>query len=226
LSIATFSTRPISAQVAVNMLTERSLKPYMPFMNRQISLMTFAAGLLALCGPLPKAWAGDQAKTIVNSLDSKGVNELFEVSRTQPDAALTNITPTTPNTFRFLFIWPSSNQIMTYDRVGRSFVERFAGFAGELKLLAVGFCLPARTMYFGQAFYGEQEINIAYRDIEVRYIFGRRSPCTGRFIPIAEIEPYIASAHARLPLPEAPPKQTTTPEEDLKPLFSPPAPAQ
>jgi hypothetical protein len=97
-----------------------------------------------------------------------------------------------------------------------------------LNLLAVGFCLPARTMFFGSAFYGEQEINVAYRDIEVRYLFGGQTPCLGHYISIAEIEPYLASAApfghggAALPFPDAPPKQTTTPEDGLKPLLTPP----
>lgn len=194
----------------------------MKIMNCQITFKTFAAGLLALCAPCLEARAGDPAKAIVNALDSKSVIELFEVTNRQPDAALTNISPTTANTFRFLFVWPASNPVMTYERVGRSFAERFAGFANELNLLAVGFCLPARTMFFGTAFYGDQEINIAYRDIEVRYMVGARQPCTGHYIPIAEIEPYIASAapfgYGAPPLPQS------APEEGLKPLLAPPPP--
>ncbi len=199
-------------------------------MTRQFSFKVFAAGSFAFLAPLSHALAGDQAKAIVNLLDSKSVNELFEVSQQQPDAALTNITPTTPNTFRFLFVWPASNPVMTYERVGRSFAERFVGFAEQLKLLAVGFCLPSHSMYFGTAPYGEEELNVAYRDIEVRYFFSRQPPCQGRYIPLAEIEPSLASAaplghgSLRLPLPEASPKQTPPPEDELKPfLNSPPA---
>jgi hypothetical protein len=196
-------------------------------MIRQFSFKTFAAGALAFLAPLSHSLAGDQTKAIVDSLDSKSVTELFETARKQPDAALTNITPTTPNTFRFLFIWPASNSVMTYERVGRSFAERFAGFAEQFTQLAVGFCLPSRTMYFGSAFYGEEEVNVAYRDIEVRYLFGWRPPCQGKYIPIAEIQPSLASAAllghpvTRVPVPDSSPKQTT-PEEGLKPFLNPP----
>jgi hypothetical protein len=195
-------------------------------MIRQISFKTFALSLLALAVPVLDARAGgDQAKAILNRLDSKSMNELFEISRRQPDAALTNIAPTTPNTFRFLFVWPSSSPMITYDRVVRSFGERFVGFADQMKLLAVGFCLPARNMYFGSAIYGEQEVNVAFRDFEVRYMFGWRPPCVGRYIPISEIEQTLASVTSRgyvatPPLPEAPPPMTT-PEESLKPFLNP-----
>jgi hypothetical protein len=195
-------------------------------MIRQFSFKSFAAGALAFLAPLSQSLAGDQTKAIVDSLDSKTVYELFEVARRQPDAALTNISPTAPNTFRFLFVWPASNSVMTYERVGRSFAERFAGFAEQFKQLAVGFCLPSRTMYFGTGFYGEEELNIAYRDIEVRYLFGWRPPCQGKYIAFHEIERGMASAFLghpgrRSPLPEAPPRQSK-PEEGLKPFLSTP----
>jgi len=201
-----------------------------PAMIRKLSFNLFAACLLAFFAVLPQAFASDQAKSIVNALDPKSMNDLFDVSRRQPDAALTNIAPTSPNTFRFLFVWPASNPVMTYDRVGRSFTERFGVFAGQLKLLASGFCLPSPSMYFGTAAYGEEEVNIAYRDIEVRYFVGWRPPCTGRFIPIAEIEKHVASAASgrgyAFPFPALPPQhEMTAPEEGLKPFLNPqPAP--
>lgn len=207
------------------MLTDSSPNPHISPMIRQISFRSFALSLLALAVAAPQALAGgDQAKAILNALDSKSMNELFEVSRRQPDAALTNIAPTSPNTFRFLFIWPSSSPMITYDRVVRSFGERFVGFADQMKLLAVGFCLPAHNMFFGSALYGEQEVNVAYRDFEVRYMFGWRPPCVGRYIPISEIEQTLASVMARgygpsQSLPEAPPM--TTPEDSLKPFLNP-----
>ncbi len=111
-------------------------------------IITGALGIFAL---VSEASAADQAKAIVNSLDPKSINELFEVARRQPDAALTNISPVSANTFRFLFIWPASNPTMTYDRVGRSFAERFAGFAEQWKLLAAGFCLTSARMVFATA---------------------------------------------------------------------------
>jgi hypothetical protein len=116
------------------------------------------------------------------------MNELLEVSRRQPDAALTNIMPVGANKFRFLFVWPATNPVMTYERVGRSFAERFTIFADQLKLLAIGYCLPSKTMYFGTATYAAEELNVAYRDIEVRYKFGWQPPCPGHYIAASELE--------------------------------------
>lgn len=188
-------------------------------MIQQLTLKGFAAGLLALCLPVSVASAGDQAKEIVNSLDPKSMNELFEVARRQPDAALTNITPVSANKFRFLFIWPGSNPAMTYDRVGRSFAERFAYFAEQWKLLAAGFCLSGANLAFGTTTYGEQEVNIAYRDIEVRYPMGKQANCEGRYISLADVEKTLKSSSASNgysigSLPAAP-------EEGLKPFLTP-----
>ena len=185
----------------------------------KLTFKSFAAGLLALCGPVSVASAGDQAKEIVNSLDPKSMNDLFEVARRQPDAALTNITPVSANTFRFLFIWPASNPTMTYDRVGRSFAERFAYFAEQWKLLAAGFCLSGANLAFGTTTYGEQEVNIAYRNIEVRYAMGKQANCEGRYISLAEVEKTLKSSSASNgysigSLPAAP-------EEGLKPFLNP-----
>jgi len=104
------------------------------------------------------------------------MNELFDALPHQPDAALTNIIPVSPNKFRFLFVWPGSNPLMTYDRVGRSFGDRFAAFAGQLKPMATGYCLPSQNMFFGTTTYGVDEVNVAYRDIEVHYQFGGSLP--------------------------------------------------
>jgi hypothetical protein len=158
------------------------------------------------------------------------MNELFEALPHQPDAALTNILPVSPNKFRFLFVWPASNPLMTYDRVGRSFAERFAMFASQMNPLAVGFCLPSQNLYFGTATYGEEEVNLAYRDIEVHYQFGWQPPCEGLYIKAAEIEKllaqqtghegYAAPAPSR---PDAAPPAPQTPEESLKPFLQAPA---
>ena len=193
-------------------------------MIRQITFNGFAAGLLALCIPASGAFAGDQAKTIVNGLDPKSMNDLFEVARRQPDAALTNITPVSANTFRFLFIWPASNPAMTYDRVGRSFAERFAFFAEQWRLLAAGFCLSGPNLAFGTAPYGDKEVNVAYRNIEVRYAMGRQAPCDGRYLSMAEVErtlrPSAASnGYSIGSLPS--PSQQIAPEEGLKPFLNP-----
>ena len=188
-------------------------------MIQQLTLKRFAAGLLALCVPVSVASAGDQAKTIVNGLDPKSMNELFEAARRQPDAALTNITPVSANTFRFLFIWPASNPTMTYDRVGRSFAERFAYFAEQWKLLATGFCLSGANLAFGTTSYGEQDVNVAYRDIEVRYAMGRQANCDGRYISLAEVEKTLTptSASHGYSIGSLPP----APEEGLKPFLNP-----
>ncbi len=77
---------------------------------------------------------------------------------------------------------------MTYDRVGRSFAERFIMFANQMKLLATGFCLQSKNVIFGTTSYGEEEINVAYRDIEVRYQVGWQPPCTGRYIAASDLE--------------------------------------
>ena len=188
-------------------------------MIRQLTLKTFAASLLALCVPVSAASAGDLAKAIINGLDPKSMNDLFDVARRQPDAALTNITPVSANTFRFLFIWPASNPTMTYDRVGRSFAERFAYFAEQWKLLAAGFCLSGANLAFGTTTYGEQDVNIAYRDIEVRYAMGKQANCEGRYISLAEVEKTLKSSSASNgysigSLPAAP-------EEGLKPFLNP-----
>ncbi len=203
--------------------------PHPRMMIRWTSFKALIAALLVLSAWVPITQAGDQAKAILNGLDPKSMNELLELSKSQPDAALTNIAPVSANTFRFLFVWPASNPVMTYERVGRSFTERFLGFAGSLKLLATGFCLPSRNMYFGTATYGEEEMNVAYRDIQVRYEFGWQAPCAGRYVPISELEQnpvpaqsfgkYGTSSLPRTPV--APPKQPVTPEESLKPFLNP-----
>lgn len=220
-----FARRLISAQVTGNMLTDRSLNRNMTAMIRQFTLKSFAAGVLSLCIPVSDASAGDQAKAIVNALDPKSMSELFEVARRKPDAALTNIAPVSANTFRFLFIWPASNPAMTFDRVGRSFAERFAYFAEQWKLLAAGFCLSGPNLMFGTAPYGEEEVNVAYRDIEVRYAMGKQAPCEGRYVSIADVERTLRPSAAwngysigALPSPS---QQMTKPEEGLKPFLNP-----
>lgn len=181
-------------------------------------------GALAIFAVASDASATDQAKAIVNSLDPRSITELFEVARRQPDAALTNIAPVSANKFRFLFIWPASNPTMTFERVGQSFAERFAIFAEQWKLLASGFCLPATRMVFVTAPYGEEELNLAYRDIEIRYNLGWQPPCQGRFISLAEVEQAVISAAPSRGYNASAPNQTTAPEEALKPFLN-PAPA-
>lgn len=198
-------------------------------MMLNISHKAAGAALVASLWTLSGAWAGDQVKSIVNSMDPKSMNELFEALPHQPDAALTNIVPISPNKFRFLFVWPASNPVMTYDRVGRSFAERFAAFAAQLKPLAAGFCLPAPNLFFGTASYGEEEVNVAYREIEVHYRFGWQPPCEGRYITAAEVDQfsnqqaYRPGYGAALPESATPPRDTPAPEDGLKPFLNPPA---
>jgi hypothetical protein len=195
-------------------------------MMRHKSYKATAAVVLASLCAASGALAGDQAKAIVNSLDPKSLNELFEALPQQPDAALTNITPTGPNKFRFLFIWPASNASMTYDRVGRSFAERFIAFAGQLNPIATGFCLTSRSMLFGTTTYGEEEVNVAYRDIEVRYPFGWQAPCPGRYIPVSELDKIAVHPTYGTGFGASPPEQSKEPkppEEGLKPFLSAPA---
>ena len=107
-------------------------------------------------------------------------------------------------------------------------------FAGQMKPLAVGFCLTSRSMYYGSAAYGDEEVNIAYRDIEVRYSIGWQAPCAGRYLTASEIEqlalppPPYGSYGAALPRPPAasPKKPVSPPEESLKPFLSTPATRQ
>jgi hypothetical protein len=200
--------------------------PHAAGMMRQIFYITFAASVLANYVLPSSALAGDQARSIINGLDPKSMNDLFEALKTQPDAALTSINPAGPNKFRFLFVWSTSSPIMTYERVGRSFAERFAGFAEAMRPLASGFGLTSRTMFFGTAPYGGEDVNVAYRDIEVRYQFGLQSPCAGRYISAAELEKAVAPPERRgygAAIPDQP-LEATPPEEGLKPFLAPPPP--
>ncbi len=203
-------------------------------MMQKISYTAAGAALAACLYAMPAAWAGDQAKGIVNGLDPKSMNELFDALPHQPDAALTNIIPVSPNKFRFLFVWPGSNPLMTYDRVGRSFGDRFAAFAGQLKPMATGYCLPSQNMFFGTTTYGVDEVNVAYRDIEVHYQFGWQPACQGRYIKAAELEllssmpTHHGGYGAALPAPHPPvpaQQEPRSPEDGLKPFINSPAPA-
>ncbi len=225
MSIATLCLRLISARIAVNMLTDRLLKRNIVPMIRQLTLKSFAASLLALCVPVSGAVAVDRAREIVNALDPKTMNELFEVARRQPDAALTNITPVSANMFRFLFVWPASNPTMTYDRVGRSFAERFAFFADQWKLLAAGFCLNGPNLAFGATAYGEEEVNVAYRDIEVRYAIGTQTHCDGKYLSMAEVEQAVKATAAPRGYSIGSLPSQHTPQEGLKPFLTPPVSA-
>jgi hypothetical protein len=200
--------------------------------KKNITFNSVAASLIAFFICTSAATAGDQAKAVLNAIDPKSMNELLEVSRRQPDAALTNIMPVGANKFRFLFVWPASNPVMTYERVGRSFAERFSIFSDQLKLLAMGYCLPSKTMFFGTATYGAEELNVAYRDIEVRYKFGWQPPCPGHYIAASELEqaakpvrPAIGyGTGAPQPPPATPQGQGPTPDGLTPFLQEPPVP--
>ena len=184
------------------------------------------AGILMLAMGASAAYAEDQAKTIINSLDPKTMNELLSMVKSQPDAALTNIMPIAANKFRFLFVWPASNTIMTQERIGRSFAERFILFAEQRKLLATAYCLTSKTMFFGRSEYGGEDFDVAYRDIEVRYQFGLKTPCAGKYIAAAELEqpetpvrPQKQGYNGGFSLPPPPPAQPVPAEEGLKPFL-------
>jgi hypothetical protein len=175
--------------------------------------------------------AGDQTKAIINSLDPKSLNELFDALPTSPGAALANVVPHGPNKFRFLFIWPATNPLMTFDRVRESFVDRFTLLSRQLKPMALGYCLGSDNVVFGTTTYGEYGVNVAYRDIEVYYQFGWSPACRGIYLKAADLEQTgPAQSHARgygaarpAPTP-APVQEPRTPDEQLKPfLSSPPA---
>ncbi len=179
-------------------------------------------GLAGVSFAIP-ARAIDQTKAIINTIDPKSMNELFDMAQTQRDAALTNVTPLPGNRFRFLFIWPSSNPVMTFDRIGRSFAERLIKFAGQQVYLTNGYCLLTKNMLFGTTTYGTEGVNVAYRDIEVRYIVGPKTPCPGRYIEAAELnlqQPAPPQAY-KVPTPTQQQPGTSTPLQDLKPFLKP-----
>jgi hypothetical protein len=198
-------------------------------MIKSISL-NIACGFLVAWLGAASAWAGDQTKAVINSVDPKSMNELFDALSTQPDAALANIVPNGPNKFRFLFIWPGSNPLMTYERVRESFADRFAAFTKQLKPLATGYCLGSDSVIFGTATYGEYPVNAAYRDIEVYYQFGWRPACQGLYVKSADVE-QLRDAHTHrggygavlpAPPPSLPAQEPEAPADQLKPFLSAP----
>jgi hypothetical protein len=206
------------------MLTDKLANTTSHPMIERLPRILFTAALLLASSLCDAAFAGDQARTVLNSIDPNKLNELLEISKTQPDAALTNFAPISANKFRFLFVWPASNPLMTYERVGRTFVERLVQFADQMQLLADGFCLPARNMYYGVTEYGDEEINVAYRDIEVHYLFGWQTPCAGKYISVSDFDESL-NALRNTPgygaLTQKAPPQQTTPQEGLKPFLNP-----
>lgn len=176
------------------------------------------------------ALAGDQARAIINGLEPKSMNELLDMSRTQPDAALTSVTTIGGNRFRFLFVWPASNAVMTYNRISQSFAERFLKFAEAQTSLAIGYCLLTKTVSFGTATYANEPVNVAYRDVEVQFLAGPKAPCPGRYISASEVEadqrpvanpPAYGAFSSTRPLPATPPSG-----DPIKPFFTlPPAPS-
>ena len=118
---------------------------------------------------------------------------------------------------------------MTYDRVHQSFVERFTAFASQLKPLAAGYCLGSDSALFGTTTYGQQGVNVAYRDIEVYYQLGWQPACRGLYIKAADMEQLKnAQTHRRgygAALPAPPAQDPQTPADQLKPFLSAPAAA-
>jgi hypothetical protein len=188
---------------------------------RSIAVTSHVACLL-LFGGGGQVLAADQAKSIINSLDPKNLNDLIAMSKTQPDAALTSVTPVGANKFRFLFIWPASNSLMTYERVGRSFAERFFKFAESQKYLAAGYCISARNMSFGTAFYGDEELAVAYRDIEVRFQLMPQMACAGKYVSADDLFKPAPAPAPRVAPPPAVEKGGNPAEDSIKPFL--PAP--
>jgi hypothetical protein len=157
-------------------------------MNKNIVCKGAAIGLVAFAISASAASAGEQAKQIINGLPPEIMNELLEKSREQPGVHFTSIGSISANKHRFLFVWPGTNPVMTYDEIERNFADRFLVFADRLKPFATGFCLPSRDLVFGMATYGEERVNVAYRDIEVRYQASWQPPCPGRYIAASDVE--------------------------------------
>src|SRR5208282_4226268 len=78
--------RPISAQVYTNMLTDRAENHHIMIMMHHRSYKPVAAVFFAYFSAISAVPAGDQGKSIVNSLDPKSMNELFDALPQQPDA--------------------------------------------------------------------------------------------------------------------------------------------
>jgi len=161
------------------------------------------------------------AREILANVDAGAMRDLMEAARTQPDVALVNIMPVNDNKFRYVFIWPASNPMMSEDRVGRSFLDRFLQFAHNQRFLATGFCLTPDGMGLLSASYGDVEVNVAFRNIEVYRDFGWREPCTGKFVTAQEVEKQkaIFDAVKRNPLPLPPPPARDNPSDGLSPFL-------
>lgn len=190
MSIASLQiSSAFASNIRANSLTELPRDTNIALMiNRNTFCKGAATSVIALVIGSSAAAAGEQAKAIINGVPPEIMNELLEQSRTEPDSAFAGITPISANKHRFIFIWPAANPIMTYEKVDRNFAKRLIVFAEQLKPLATGFCLPSKNMVFGTAEYGAAAINVAYRDIEVRYQFGFQPTCTGQYIAASELD--------------------------------------
>lgn len=136
------------------------------------------------------------ARQIVDRIDPAKLRELILAAQTQPDVALTNILPTGDNKFRYVFIWPAENPVMTIDRVNRSFTERFLSFASAQRFLTTGYCLTPHGIGLLSTTYGTTKLIMAYRDIEVHRDIGWRETCRGLFVTAAEVDGQIRAAEA------------------------------
>ncbi len=190
------------------------------FEKSRLRLIAWFIAALVSAG-IPLAAQPTSVRDILARIDAKAMRDLLDAAREQPDVALTNIIPVADNKFRYVFVWPAENTMMTEDRVGRSFLERFVQFASAQRYLANGFCLTPDGMGFVSATYGGAKVNLAFRDIEVYRDFGWREKCAGKFVTSEDVEKQkrAAEAAARRALPLPPPPARDAPSDGLSPFL-------
>jgi hypothetical protein len=152
-------------------------------------LSGFLAVLLAGClAPQTLSAQPTSTRDTLERIDPKAMRQLLAQAKEQPDVALTNIVPVDANRFRFVFVWPAEYTMMTEDRINRSFAQRFLQFTSEQKFLATAYCLTPPRIGFLASTYGEEKVNMAFRNIEVYRDIGWRDPCRGKLVTAAEID--------------------------------------
>jgi hypothetical protein len=155
--------------------------------------------------PAPLAAQSTKFRDTLDRVDPAAMRQLLAQAKDQPDVALTNIVPVEDNKFRFIFIWPAEYTMMTEDRINRSFAQRFLQFTTSQEFLATGYCLTPSGIGFLASTYGDQKVNMAYREIEVYREIGWRDHCRGKLVTSAQLaelkkEKEAATSHM-LPVP-------------------------
>jgi hypothetical protein len=155
--------------------------------------------------PAPLAAQSYKFRDTLERIDPAAMRQLLDQAKDQPDVALTNIVPVEDNKFRFIFIWPAEYTMMTEDRINRSFAQRFLQFTSSQEFLATGYCLTPQGLGFLTSTYGDQKVNMAFREIEVYREIGWRDHCRGKLVTstqLAELKREKEAATSRmLPLP-------------------------